>query len=88
MSEYVIYGKNDCSYCVKAKKVLDAIDRTYHYVEVGKDISVEEFKSRLGIDINTRTTVPQIFRKEKLIGTYEKLLETLENESGTTESFG
>ena len=70
MKKVVIYSKEHCPYCVKAKHLLEM--RKIPYVErvVGKDVTREEL---LEAAPNART-VPQIIINQKSIGGYDQLV--------------
>lgn len=51
-----VFGKDNCPYCVKAKKLLAGAGLSFNYVRVGEDMSVEEFKKLFP----SAKTVPQI----------------------------
>lgn len=70
MNRATIYTKTACPYCSKAKQHLDKMGIEYNEVEVGQDITTEEFKMRF----NGATTVPQIILDENHIGGYDDLV--------------
>jgi len=53
--EIIIYGAHNCVACKRATDFLDNNNIHYTYFEVGKDISIEEFKDEFDV-----TTVPVI----------------------------
>lgn len=57
--EIIIYGKNGCQDCQKAKLLADMKGLKYKYVNVGVDISVEEFL----LKTNGANSVPQVMLK-------------------------
>jgi glutaredoxin len=76
----VIYTKDNCSWCVKAKDLMNRFNITYTEKKLGVDFTVDELKEKVGTV--ARLTVPQIFIKETRIGGYEDLVEYLDNHMG------
>jgi thioredoxin reductase (NADPH) len=66
----VIYSKDDCPYCDRAKTLLETKQIEYEEIKVGKDITREEFLEKFP---NVRT-VPQIYLDESYIGGYDSLV--------------
>ena len=69
---YKVYGKSNCSYCVKAKNLLEDNSLGYEYIDVGERAGALAYIKSLGA-----TTVPQIFCEGEHIGGYEELAEKL-----------
>lgn len=69
MSGIVIYTKTMCSYCHRAKELLDMKGAQYTEIDLFKDDRYDEMVERSG-----RTTVPQIFINDKHVGGYDELL--------------
>lgn len=69
MEKVVIYSKENCSYCVMAKKLLE--HKGCKYLEIRVDYDEEQLKKM--IEITSRRTVPQIFIGEKYIGGFDDL---------------
>lgn len=71
---FVIYTKENCNWCVKAKELLKK-----HNIEYTEKILNIDFKREELYDLLSKygevsaLTVPQIFDEQKLIGTYEDL---------------
>ena len=65
----VIYTKPDCSYCGRAKKLLEIQGISYQEIVIGTDVTREEFLEL----IPTAKTVPQIIIDNELIGGYNQL---------------
>lgn len=81
--EFVIYGKDNCQYCERAKALLTQKSLDFSYLKIGEDFTREEL---LELAPDART-FPQIWLSEgdyiKRIGGYaelEKYLERSENE--------
>jgi glutaredoxin len=69
----LVYTKDNCPHCVKAKTLLQVRGLEYSEVVIGKDITREEFMEAFP---NART-VPQIIFDDKNIGGYEELVQKL-----------
>lgn len=74
---YKMYTKDDCPWCVKAKRLLMDCGVQFQELKLGKDYQREELKSLL--PENLPLTVPQVFVYDRRIGGYEDLQEYLEN---------
>ena len=70
---YTMITKDNCKWCVLAKKEFKR--------NIPDDLSKEEFE-HITEQHNTKLTVPKIFNGTILIGGYEDLLEYFENHSG------
>jgi glutaredoxin len=68
---YLVIGRENCSYCDKAKELLTSQGKGFVYVDItsGEDFSDSVWKQFLVTDMGVNT-VPQIFN---LIGGYEDL---------------
>jgi len=76
MNKYIIYGKNDCSWCEKAKKLLEEKGLPYEELKLGIDYERDELAAKLGgVE---RLTVPQIFHEGIHLGNYEALRNLIE----------
>ncbi|OGT42490.1 MAG: glutaredoxin 3 [Gammaproteobacteria bacterium RIFCSPHIGHO2_12_FULL_40_19] len=65
----VIYSKEHCPYCVRAKQLLEAKGFSYHEIRVDLDEkALQEMLTR-----SQRRTVPQIFINNQPIGGYDDL---------------
>ena len=77
---YIILGRDNCSFCDKACKLLKSKDVPYLYINVkepGMEHWVDYIKS------NGLRTVPQVFKLEP--GGYEKLVEDLNKKENENE---
>lgn len=72
----VIYTKQGCPFCVRAKAFLDSKGAEYHEIDVGND---PEKRQKLTEKSNGKKTVPQIFIGEHHVGGCDDLLELEEN---------
>jgi glutaredoxin 3 len=68
---FIIYTKDKCSYCVKAKELLTS--KGYDYKE--KNIANDAYRSDLLFKLPEVKTVPQIFYGNKHIGGFDALTE-------------
>lgn len=71
----LIYTKKDCSFCVKAKSLLNLKNIPYREAVIGEDILREDFIATFP---NVKT-VPYIIIDGVQVGGYEQLREYLEN---------
>lgn len=69
----LVYTKDNCPYCVKAKALLKAQNMEYTEVRIGSDITRDEFLETFP---NART-VPQIVFNGELVGGYDDLVKLL-----------
>jgi glutaredoxin len=70
-----IYGKNNCSYCQKAKQVCQEYKLSFTYYTIEDEKFLTEF---MELFPNAKT-VPQIMWDGKLIGGYNELTIEIEN---------
>jgi glutaredoxin 3 len=71
MNNIIIYTKNDCPFCVKAKELFSQKNELYTEVRLGEDIRREDFMS---IFPEVRT-VPFIIINGEKVGGYDRLVE-------------
>jgi glutaredoxin 3 len=72
----IVYTKDNCPYCVKAKQLLSIKNVDYNEVVIGQDIIREDFMS-LFPDVRT---VPLIIIDNVKVGGYEQLREYIDNQ--------
>ena len=77
MSNVVIYTKQNCPWCDRAKDWFTSHNISYKSYEVGRDLTGDELKAMA--PPGEITTVPQIFIEGVRIGGYSDLIAT-ENE--------
>lgn len=77
MPEVVVYTKDYCPYCNSAKALLEEKGVAYQEIDVTHD---EEKLKEMLAKADGRTTVPEIFIDDKLVGGYDNLREL--DESG------
>ena len=80
----LIYGKDGCPYCVKAKSLCEARGLAYEYLTMGVDYTREQLFETFPMV----KTVPQIVVGGVKIGGYAELLKYIEetNYTGTGHS--
>lgn len=69
MSKVVVYSSANCSYCVRAKDLLDRKGIAYQEIRVDLDPAERDVM----VQRSGRRTVPQIFINDKPIGGYDDL---------------
>lgn len=69
---FTIYGHEQCTYCVKAKDLLESKQLAYEYINVRKDEEALAFIKDEGF-----STVPQIYEDEWHVGGFNELVAVL-----------
>lgn len=69
MTKIIMYTKENCSYCVRAKQLLTTKKLDYQEIRIDLDPAKREEMERL----SGRRTVPQIFINDQAIGGYDDL---------------
>lgn len=81
MARFTVFGREGCGFCVQAKRVLEAKELPFRYIDIHKEgISKEDLEKTVGKPVKT---VPQIFHGQEYIGGYTELaayLETMNSE--------
>jgi glutaredoxin 3 len=83
MSNVLIYTKDNCPYCVRAKSLLRAKGHTYSESKIGVDITTEDFRT-IFPDVRT---VPYIIINGDKIGGFNELTEWY-NSNGQRQFLG
>lgn len=80
-----IYGKTNCSFCTKAKELVESRRYEHEYKDVQNIDLLNELKERAPVEVKT---VPQIFIGSTYIGGYNQLCTYLEETgyNGTGET--
>ena len=66
-----VYGRTGCTYCDKAKELLEYKEISYNYIDINEDFDAAlELKNKYGMF----KTVPQIVIDNELIGGYTDLV--------------
>ena len=74
----IIYTKDNCPYCVQAKQLLTAKNKSYQEMKIGSDLTREDF---ISLFPNVKT-VPHIIINGDEIGGFDKLNEWLRTDAG------
>ena len=74
----IIYTKDNCPYCVQAKRLLEEKGKEYIETNIGRDIRREDFISLFP----SVKTVPHIIIDGEQIGGFDKLTEWLNTPAG------
>lgn len=72
-----IYTKDNCTWCVKAKELMNKIGINYIELKLDQDFTREQLRELIGEHLPL--TVPQIFIDNKRIGGYEDFAEYCDN---------
>lgn len=84
MNDFIIMGRDNCPFCVKAKKLLENRELPHTYLDIGKDITREEILSKYP----SIKTVPVVTYQGNLIGGYDKLFEFVTTNKLYGENYG
>ncbi len=79
---YTIYTKDNCSWCVKAKELMNKLHIQYEEKKLGVDYTRDDLRELIGEHLPL--TVPQIFVYNKRVGSYEDFVDYCDNH-GLTE---
>ncbi len=69
-NKIIVYTSNNCSYCVRAKKLLE--QKGLSYEEINIQIRTDQREEMISKS-NGKRTVPQIFINEDHIGGFQEL---------------
>ena len=69
MAQIVIYSKDPCPYCVRAKMLLQRKEASFTEIKITDDATRQEMIEKSG----GRMTVPQIFIGETHVGGFDDL---------------
>ena len=74
MTKIVIYSKNNCQYCTKAKHLVKSLGLEYEEMSFEKDFNgdVDKLVEHVGKKVRT---MPQIKIDDVLVGGYNQLIE-------------
>lgn len=76
MSSILVYSKDQCPYCVKAKALLEMKQKDYTEIKIGVDMLREDFMATFP----EVRTVPFIIIDGVKVGGYDKLVEWFDNQ--------
>jgi thioredoxin reductase (NADPH) len=74
ISHVILYSKDNCSYCVKAKSLLNNLGLTYTEKKIENFLTTEALFEEIGKQVRS---MPQIKINGELIGGYNQLIEYL-----------
>jgi glutaredoxin 3 len=74
ISQIIIYSKDNCGYCVKAKSLLNNLGLTYTEKKLENFLTTEALIEDIGKNVRS---MPQIKINGELIGGYNQLIEYL-----------
>jgi glutaredoxin len=83
--EYTVYSIAGCTYCDKAKMILNLEEKSYLVLDVTKHIKSEEkqqfldYVTSLANSSTTLRTFPMIFSGDQYVGGYQELYNRLMN---------
>jgi glutaredoxin len=78
VNNVIIYSKDNCPYCDRAKALLRLKNKQYQEMKIGEDLTRDEFVS---IFPNVKT-VPHIIINGDEIGGFDKLTEWFNTDAG------
>jgi glutaredoxin len=70
---YIVYTKDNCTYCDQAKTLLTQKGMPFKAYKLGEDISRDELIAK----IPTARTMPQIMKEDRLVGGFMELRKEL-----------
>lgn len=71
----IIYTKDFCPYCVKAKNYFESNGIAYEEIDLANDFDkINELKQRTGF-----MTLPQIFVDDQFVGGYTDMMQKIES---------
>lgn len=73
---FILYGLPNCSYCLKAKELLNDMGIIYEYKEI-KQENKTKFLDEMSSKTNNQRTFPLVFHRGNFIGGYTELDEYL-----------
>jgi glutaredoxin len=74
ISHVILYSKDNCGYCVKAKSLLNNLGLTYTEKKIENFLTTEALYEEIGKQVRS---MPQIKINGELIGGYNQLIEYL-----------
>lgn len=77
MKNVVVYTKDNCVWCVRAKELLKNLNIPYEEKKLGTDYTKDDLIALLGRETNI--TVPQVLTDGKLIGGFDALSQYVED---------
>ena len=77
MKNVIIYTKDNCVWCVRAKELMKNLHINYEEKKLNVDYTKDDLVKLLGRELNI--TVPQIIVDDKVIGGFDSLSQYLED---------
>ena len=77
MKNVIIYTKDNCVWCVRAKEIMKNLHISYEEKKFNVDYTKDDLVKLLGRELNV--TVPQIVADNKLIGGYDDFIQYMED---------
>jgi glutaredoxin len=74
ITQIIIYSKDNCGYCVKAKSLLNNLGLTYTEKKIENFLTTEALFEEIGKQVRS---MPQIKINGNLVGGYNQLIEYL-----------
>lgn len=68
-----LYSMKNCPFCEKAEKLLSKNNMSYKYNLLNQNFTKHQLAERLGVDPDSKITLPQIFLDNESIGGYNEL---------------
>lgn len=72
---FIIYGTDDCKFCVLSKKFLIKENIDFEFIDISKNKT--EILDKFSKISNNQRTIPLIFDNDNFIGGYSNLIEYL-----------
>ena len=76
MSQYTIYSKPSCGYCLQAKELLEQNNLDFEYLQLGTHYNLDVL---MALAPNAKS-LPQVFKDGVLVGGYSDLVEYLKQQ--------
>ena len=79
MNTFTIYGKDNCNFCSRAKRLLDLKGMEYVEMKIPDQVDVDTLKERVKEADPSAVvkSVPQVFCGEQYVGGYNELRDFL-----------
>lgn len=78
----VIYGASWCSWCKKARELVERLELEYEYHDIEDGVNGDALSKLLAESDKTAKTIPQIWWNGNYVGGYAELTSTIENTMG------
>ena len=71
----IVYSKDNCIWCDRAKNLLDSVEFSFEEIDLSNDNDRKEFYKKVGEGVST---VPQIYIDNERIGGFPQLVNWFE----------